>query len=110
MWNHLRTVASTKLTAVTASPPAEAVGLSVLLHGIHVPLALHKSQVTSSEARAIAQASHRGDSSSIPRYVMLDLWMTQWYWGRFSPSTSVSPANFYSSKCSVLIYLLELAQ
>jgi hypothetical protein len=24
---------------------------------------------------------------------MRDLWWTKWYWGRFSPSTSVPPAN-----------------
>jgi hypothetical protein len=27
---------------------------------------------------------------------MWDLWWTKWRWGRFSPSTSVSPANLYS--------------
>jgi hypothetical protein len=28
------------------------------------------------------------------------LWWTKWRWGRFCPSTSVSPANFYSTNCS----------
>jgi hypothetical protein len=28
------------------------------------------------------------------------LWWTKWRWGRFSPSTSVSPANLYSTNCS----------
>jgi hypothetical protein len=28
---------------------------------------------------------------------MWDLWWTKWHWGRFSPSTSVSPANFHST-------------
>jgi hypothetical protein len=28
------------------------------------------------------------------------LWWTKWRWGRFSPSTSVSPANFHSTNCS----------
>jgi hypothetical protein len=37
---------------------------------------------------------------------------TKWHWGRFSPSTSVSPANFHSTNCSTitLIYHLGLAQ
>jgi hypothetical protein len=33
---------------------------------------------------------------------MWDLWWTKWHWGRFSPSTSVCPANFYSTDCSTL--------
>jgi hypothetical protein len=28
---------------------------------------------------------------------MWDLWWTKWRWGRFSPSTSVSPANLHST-------------
>jgi hypothetical protein len=28
---------------------------------------------------------------------MWDLWWTKWHWGRFSPSTSVSPANSHST-------------
>jgi hypothetical protein len=28
------------------------------------------------------------------------LWWTKWRWGRFSPSTSVAPANFHSTNCS----------
>jgi hypothetical protein len=31
------------------------------------------------------------------------LWWTKWHWGRFSPSTSVSPANSHSTDCSTLI-------
>jgi hypothetical protein len=27
-----------------------------------------------------------------PGHIMWDLWWTKWYWGRFSPSTSVSPS------------------
>jgi hypothetical protein len=34
---------------------------------------------------------------------MWDLWWTKWYWGRFSPSTKVSPANPHSTNCSILI-------
>jgi hypothetical protein len=36
---------------------------------------------------------------------MWDLWWTKWYWGRFSPSTSVSPANPYSTNCSIIIII-----
>jgi hypothetical protein len=28
----------------------------------------------------------------------------KWHWGRFSPSTSVSPANSHSTECSIFIY------
>jgi hypothetical protein len=28
------------------------------------------------------------------------LWWTKWRWGRFSPSTPVSPANFHSTNYS----------
>jgi hypothetical protein len=31
------------------------------------------------------------------------LWWTKRHWGRFSPSTSVSPANHHSTKFSILI-------
>jgi hypothetical protein len=34
---------------------------------------------------------------------MWDLWWTEWHWGRFSPSISVSPANFHSADCSTSI-------
>jgi hypothetical protein len=33
----------------------------------------------------------------------------KWYWGRFSPSTSVSPSNSHSTDCStIIIYHLVL--
>jgi Tfp pilus assembly protein FimT len=32
--------------------------------------------------------------------VMWDSWWTKWHWGRFSPSTSVSTANYHSRDCS----------
>jgi hypothetical protein len=32
-----------------------------------------------------------------------DLWWTKWRWGTFSPSTSVSPANIYCIKFSIII-------
>jgi hypothetical protein len=36
---------------------------------------------------------------------MWDLWWTKWHWGRFSPSTSVSPANPHSTDCSIIIII-----
>jgi hypothetical protein len=33
---------------------------------------------------------------------MWDLWWTKWSWGRFSPSTSVSPANLHSTNFSTI--------
>jgi hypothetical protein len=30
------------------------------------------------------------------------VWWTKWRWGRFSPSTSVSPANLYSTNISTI--------
>jgi hypothetical protein len=38
-----------------------------------------------------------------PGKVIWALWWTKWHWGRFSPSTSVSPANHHSTKFSILI-------
>jgi hypothetical protein len=34
---------------------------------------------------------------------MWGLWWTKWHWGRFSLSTSVSPANSHSTDCSTFI-------
>jgi hypothetical protein len=34
---------------------------------------------------------------------MWALWWTVWHWGRFSPSTSVSPANHHSTNVSIII-------
>jgi hypothetical protein len=36
---------------------------------------------------------HRGGLGSSPGQVVWDLWWTKWHWGRFYPSTSVSPAS-----------------
>jgi hypothetical protein len=33
---------------------------------------------------------------------MWDLWWTKWRWGRFSPSTLVSPANLHSTNISTI--------
>jgi hypothetical protein len=49
-------------------------------------------------------ASHRGCPDPIPGQIMWDLWWTKWHWGRFSASTSVSPANSHSAERSILFY------
>jgi hypothetical protein len=46
----------------------------------------------------------------IPSQFMWDLWWTNWHWGGFPTSTSVSPDNSHSTKCSILIYHPELVQ
>jgi hypothetical protein len=62
--------------------------------------------------RLAALSSHRGGLGSIPSQVIWDLWWTKWHWGGFSPSTSVSPPNLYSTNCSTvtIIYHLGLVQ
>jgi hypothetical protein len=47
-------------------------------------------------------ASHRGGPGSILGLVKWDLCWTKWRWGRFPPSTSVSPANLHSTKFSII--------
>jgi hypothetical protein len=54
--------------------------------------------------RAIAQAVSRWlPTAAITGQVMWDLWWTKWHWGRFSLSTSISPANPQSTNCSIII-------
>jgi hypothetical protein len=57
-------------------------------------------------------ASHRGGQGSNLGLVTWDLWWTKWRWGRFSPSTSVSPANLYYTNFSTITitYHLGLVQ
>jgi hypothetical protein len=64
-----------------------------------------------SPGRAIAQAVSRWLPTTAAR-VMCDLWWTKWRWGRFSPSTSVSPANLHSTNFSTvpIIYHLGLVK
>jgi hypothetical protein len=47
-----------------------------------------------------------------PGSVMWDLWWTKWHWGRFSPSTSVSPTNLHSTNLPTvtITYHLGLVQ
>jgi hypothetical protein len=50
--------------------------------------------------RVIAQAVSRRLPTTAARVrsqVMWDLWWKKWHWGRFSPSTSVFPANSHST-------------
>jgi hypothetical protein len=62
--------------------------------------------------RAIAQALVAGfpprRPGSIPGLVKWDLWWTKWRWGRFSSSTSVSPANLHSTYCSTITLTYHL--
>jgi hypothetical protein len=51
----------------------------------------------------LKQVAHTGGPGSIPGLVKWDLWWTKWRWGRFSPSTSVSPANLHSTKFYIII-------
>jgi hypothetical protein len=53
---------------------------------------LHTS-ATTWESRAVAQAGSRWLPTAAARVRMWGLWWTKRHWGRFSPSTSVSPAN-----------------
>jgi hypothetical protein len=48
-------------------------------------------------------ASHGCGPGLFPGQVVWHLWWIKWHWGRFSPSTSVSPANSYSTDYSTLI-------
>jgi hypothetical protein len=60
------------------------------------------------EGHAIAQVvSHTGFPPRRPgfasRQSMWGLWWAKWHWGRFSLSTSVSPANHHSTNFSIII-------
>jgi hypothetical protein len=56
---------------------------------------------------AVAQAVSRWLPTVAARvHVQADmwyLWWTEWHWGRFSPSTSVSPASHHSTNFSIII-------
>jgi hypothetical protein len=53
-----------------------------------------------------SSVSQRGGPRSSTGQVVWDLWWTKWHWGRFSPSTSVSPANLHSTDCSTFIIII----
>jgi hypothetical protein len=67
-----------------------------------VPVLNYASRPCHSSGRYFA-ASHIGGPGSSLGQVMWDLWWTKWNWGRFSPSTLVSPANSHSAYYSTLI-------
>jgi hypothetical protein len=69
-------------------------------------ITLLQEYVTPNTGRAIAQAVSRWLPTAAARVrsqIMWDLWWTKWHWGRFSPSTLVSPANPHSTDCSIII-------
>jgi hypothetical protein len=53
------------------------------------------------DGRAIAQAVSRWLSTAAG-LVVWNLWWTKWRRGRFSPTTSVSPANLHSTNISTI--------
>jgi hypothetical protein len=70
--------------------------------------------VRNNVGRDVAQAVSRwlptaAVPGSSPGHVVWDLWWTKQKWGRFYPSTSVSPAK-HSSDCSTLIIPLHPGQ
>jgi hypothetical protein len=65
-------------------------------------------KVKGNKGRAIAQAVSLWLPTAVARVrarglVKWDLWWTKWRWGRFSPSTSVSPANLHSTNFSIIL-------
>jgi hypothetical protein len=51
-------------------------------------------------------------ATQVRAQVIWDLWWKKWHSGRFSPSISVSPANYHSTDCStsIIIYHPGLVQ
>jgi hypothetical protein len=50
------------------------------------------------------EEGRNGDwKNCIMRSFMWSLWWTKWHRGRFSPSTSVFPANSHFTECSTII-------
>jgi hypothetical protein len=52
---------------------------------------------------AIAQVVSCWLPTAAARVSTWGLWWTKWHWGRFSQSTSVSPANHHSTNFSIII-------
>jgi hypothetical protein len=80
-------------------------------------LALKMNHTNSKLGRVIAEVLNRRFTTATARVrphvkVMWDLWWTMWHWGRFSPSTSVSPVNSHSTDCTthIIIYHPGLVQ
>jgi hypothetical protein len=52
--------------------------------------------------RNVSSRPRHNSSSDLVKW---DLWWTKWRWGRFSPSTSVSPAKLHATKFSIIIII-----
>jgi hypothetical protein len=75
-----------------------------LVFQYHALILLNRA-MSQAVSRWLPTAAARGSSPSL---VMWDLWWTKWRWGRFSPSTSVSPDNLHSTNCSTMILIYHL--
>jgi hypothetical protein len=81
----------------------------LFFNGCHYNVLLsveEKERLDSFGGLAIAEAVSRRlptAAALLRSQVRWDLWCTKWHWGRFSPSTSVSPANSHSTDRSTLI-------
>jgi hypothetical protein len=76
---------------------------------------VHNTSLRKGHSEVLPQlrsASQPGGPGSSPGQVMWHLWWTNWHWGKFSPSTSVSPANSHATDFStfIIIYHLGLVQ
>jgi hypothetical protein len=89
----------------TSEPSA--VARSKSLYRLHFPGSYYHQKY----GRATAQAVSRWLPTAVA-WVRYRVWWTKLRWGRFSPSTSVSPANLHSTNCSTvtIIYRLGLVQ
>lgn len=58
--------------------------------------------------RRLIAGSHCGGPGSRTGQIMWDLLWAEWQWGRFSVSTSFSPANSYSTRCSTVTIICHL--
>jgi hypothetical protein len=66
----------------------------------------HSLPSSAEVGRAIVQAVSRRlptAAARVPSQDIWDLWWTKWHWGRFSPSTLVSPANSHFTDYSTFI-------
>jgi hypothetical protein len=68
-------------------------------HSMLYNLCSYGRAIVQAVSRWLPTAAARGSS---PGLVMWDMWWTKCRWGRFSPSTSVSPANLHSTNCSTI--------
>jgi hypothetical protein len=64
---------------------------------------LNRFQLGTASLRAGRANLLKASLGSSPGQFMWDLLCTKWNWSRFSPNTSVSPANSHSTDCSTFI-------